>query len=233
MIELSGKTRASYVRRMFARLAARYDTANRWMTWGKDVKWRSEVIDRACLPLGSKLLDIGTGTGDLALEAIKRDNTILSVGSDFTLEMMRQGQMRKGSESVRWVNADALDLPFLTGLFDAVVSGYLMRNVVDVERAFVEQYRVLKWGGRVVCLDTTPPPADTWYLAVRLYLRHIIPIIGGFIAGDTQAYQYLPQSTERFMQAEELAGYMRRIGFKEVQYRCFMGGTMAIHWGVK
>jgi len=233
MAELSGKDRANYVRHMFTHLAGRYAIANRWMTWGQDVKWRCDVIDQACLSVRGKLLDVGTGTGDLALEAIKRDNTLFAVGSDFTLEMMRQGRMRQGSESVRWLTADALDLPFLTGSFDAVVSGYLLRNVIDVERALAEQYRVLKRGGQVVCLDTSPPPADIWHLPVRFYLRHIIPVIGGLIAGDTKAYEYLPQSTERFMQAAELAGCMLKVGFKEVRYHCFMGNTLAIHRGVK
>ena len=233
MADLSGKDQANYVRRMFARLAERYNIANRWMTWGQDVKWRREVIDRACLPMGGKLLDVGTGTGDLALEAIQRDRTLFVVGLDFTHEMMRKGCRRQGSESVRWINADALDIPFLKESFEAVVSGYLLRNVVDVERALAEQYRILNWGGWVVCLDRTPPPADIWHLPVQLYLRHIIPAIGGLIAGDTKAYKYLPQSTELFMHPEELASCMLRVGFMEVQYRCFMGGTMAIHWGVK
>jgi demethylmenaquinone methyltransferase/2-methoxy-6-polyprenyl-1,4-benzoquinol methylase len=233
MADLSGKARAIYVRQMFARLARRYDIANRWMAWCQDEKWRSDVIDQACLPIGGKLLDIGTGTGGMALEAVKRDRTLFTMGLDFTHEMMQQGRMRQGGESILWVNADALDLPIITGSFDAVVSGYLLRNVVDIERALAEQYRVLKWGGRVVSLDTTPPPPDIWHLPVRLYLRHIIPVIGGLITGDNNAYHYLPQSTERFIQEEELAGCMLRIGFKEVQYRCFMGGTMAIHWGVK
>ena len=233
MAELSGKDRANYVRRMFSRLAERYNIANHWMTWGQDMKWRREVIDRACLPKGGMLLDVGTGTGDLALEAIQRDRTLFAVGLDFTIEMIRQGCMRQGSESVRWINADALDLPFPKESFDVVVSGYLLRNVVDEEKALAEQYRILKWGGRVVSLDTTPPPVDMWHQPVRLYLRYIIPIIGELITGDTNAYEYLPKSTELFMHSEELAGGMLMVGFKDVQYRCFMAGTMAIHWGVK
>ena len=233
MAELSGKDRANYVRCMFSHLAKQYNIANRWMTWGQDMRWRREVIDRACLTEGGILLDVGTGTGDLVLEAINRDRKLFAVGLDFTLEMMRQGCMRQGSKSVRWIHADALDLPFLNESFDGVVSGYLLRNVVDKERALSEQYRVLKWGGRMVCLDTTPPPVDLWHLPVRFYLRHIIPVIGGLLAGDIKAYKYLPQSTELFLHPQDLAGCMVDVGFKDVYYRCFMGSTIAIHWGVK
>jgi len=224
---------ANDVRRLFTRIANRYDVANRWMTWGQDVKWRREVLNKAAIPMGGTLLDIGAGTGDLAIEALSRDKSLWVVGADFTPEMMRLGRKRQDGESVRWVNTDALDLPFPSEYFDAVVSGYLLRNVVDVERTLAEQFRVLKKGGHVVCLDTTPPPDDVWHLPSRLYLRHIIPTIGWLLAGDGKAYRYLTHSTEGFLRVEELAGCFLKVGFKNVHYRCFMGGVMAIHWGEK
>src|SRR4030043_2027440 len=147
MAELSGNERATYVRRMFSQLAMRYDIANRWMTWGQDVKWRREVIDKAHLPVGGNLLDIGVGTGDLAIEAQRRDKTLLTVGADFTPEMMQFGRMRQGGKSIHWLNTYALELPFFDETFDAVVSGYFLRNALAVERALVEQYRVVKPGG--------------------------------------------------------------------------------------
>jgi demethylmenaquinone methyltransferase/2-methoxy-6-polyprenyl-1,4-benzoquinol methylase len=203
------------------------------MTWGQDVKWRREVIDKAHLPVGGNLLDIGVGTGDLALEAQQRDKTVFIIGADFTPEMMQLGRMRQGGKSIHWLNTDALELPFYDETFDAVVSGYLLRNVIDVERALVDQYRVVKHGGCVVCLDTTPLPNDLWHLPARFYLRHILPILGGLIARNPKAYRYLPKSTERFLLAEELGFVMQKVGFKDVQFRRFMGGTMAIHWGSK
>jgi demethylmenaquinone methyltransferase / 2-methoxy-6-polyprenyl-1,4-benzoquinol methylase len=221
------------VKSLFRHIASRYDTANRWMTWGQDLKWRREVIDLAQLPDGGRLLDIGTGTGDLALEALQREKLILPVGADFTPEMMLVGRNRQQGNLIRWLNTDALDLPFCQGSFDAVVSGYLLRNVADVERAIIEQHRVLKSGGRMVCLDTTPPYDDLLHLPVRLYLQLVLPIIGGLIAGDIQAYRYLPESTSHFLSATELADYMRRVGFRDVCFCRFMGGTMAIHWGIK
>lgn len=218
---------------MFTRIARRYDLVNRWMTWGQDLRWRREVLNLTTLPVGGRLLDVGTGTGDLVLKAWQQDKSLLAVGADFTPAMMHQGRLRPGGDSIQWVSSDALDLPFMEGSFDAVVSAYLLRNVVDVERSLTEQYRVLKHGCPVVCLDTTPPPGDFWHFPVRLYLRHIVPLIGKLIAGDIQAYEYLPQSTERFIGVEALASCMLRVGFRDVQFRRFMGGAMAIHWGVK
>ena len=225
--------RAEHIRQMFARLADRYDRANRWMTWGQDIRWREEVIDRAQLPIGGRLLDVGTGTGDLALEAIRRDKTLFVVAADFTPEMMQIGSQRENAGMIAWVNNDAHNLPYCSGTFDAVVSGYLLRNVSEVQTALEEHYRVLKEGGRMVCLDTTPPPEDIWHLPVRLYLRFVIPIIGGWVAGDRDAYRYLPESTIQFLSASELAEGMRRVGFQQVGFHRFMGGSMAIHWGVK
>jgi demethylmenaquinone methyltransferase/2-methoxy-6-polyprenyl-1,4-benzoquinol methylase len=233
MVLLVGAERAAYVRTMFARVARRYDWVNRVLSVGQDVKWRRQVIDLAHLSPGGKLLDIGTGTGDLALEALRRDSSLLAVGGDFTIEMMRQGHTRKGCERIQWVSTDALDLPFPTASFDAVTSGYLLRNVMDVMRVLAEQYRVLKPGGYAICLDTTPPPPDWWHWPIRFYLRVIIPLIGRLISGEADAYTYLPESTARFLRAEELADCMRHVGFQVVQFRRFMLGTMAIHWGYK
>jgi demethylmenaquinone methyltransferase/2-methoxy-6-polyprenyl-1,4-benzoquinol methylase len=233
MTHLTGAERAAYVQSMFARIAGRYDLMNRLMTVGQDVSWRKQVISLAQLPPGGKLLDLGTGTGDLAFEALSREPTVRAVGGDFTLEMMRVGQARPDGRRVRWAGTDALNLPFPDALFDAVTSGYLMRNVVDVRRAWAEQHRVLKPGGRVVCLDTTPPPRNLLRPFINFHLHVTIPTLGRLIAGASEAYTYLPDSTENFLRAEHLAERMSQAGFKQVQFRRLMFGTMAIHWGVK
>jgi demethylmenaquinone methyltransferase/2-methoxy-6-polyprenyl-1,4-benzoquinol methylase len=132
---------------------------------------------------------------------------------------------------VRWVGSDALNLPFPGETFDSVVSGYLLRNVSDIAQAWQEQLRVLKPGGRVVCLDTTPPRKDLPHLPVRLYLRWGIPLIGRIVAGDAEAYTYLPESTRQFLTAEQLAQSMQVAGFREVGFQRLMLGAMAIHWG--
>jgi demethylmenaquinone methyltransferase/2-methoxy-6-polyprenyl-1,4-benzoquinol methylase len=155
------------------------------------------------------------------------------VGADFTPEMMRVGRNRQDGKLVRWINTDALNLPFISRSFDAVVSGYLLRNVVDIQRALAEQFRVLKPGGQMVCLDTTPTPKDLLHLPVRIYLKLVIPFMGGLVAGNIKTYRYLPESTSRFLRAPVLAECMSKVGFKEVGFRCLMGSTMAIHWGTR
>lgn len=233
MAHLTASARSRYVQTMFARIAGRYDLMNRLMTAGQDVRWRRQVMDLAQLPPGGQLLDLGSGTGDLAFEALARDGAARAVGGDFTLEMMRVGRQRPGGQRVRWAGIDALHLPFEADIFDAVTSGYLLRNVVDVSRAWAEQFRVLKPGGRAVCLDTTPPPRSLLRPFINVHLHVVIPALGRLITGASDAYTYLPDSTESFLPAEQLAERMTAAGFRDVRFRRLMFGTMAIHWGTK
>lgn len=233
MAALEGRERAAYVRRMFGRIARRYDLMNRLMTFGQDRRWRRYVVAQADLPAQGRLLDVATGTGDIAFETLRQRPAAEVVGVDFATEMMRVGQARPGGERVRWINADALTLPFRSASFDAVTSGYLMRNVADVSGAFREQMRVVRPGGRVVTLDTSPPPRNLLRPFILLHLRVIIPLLGRLIAGDPSAYTYLPESTQAFKTPEELAAIMREVGLVDVRYRRFMFGTMAVHVGTR
>ena len=233
LANLQGAERARYVQAMFGRIAPHYDLMNRLMTAGQDVSWRREAIRRAKLPERGKLLDLGAGTGDLALEALRQYPNASIAAADFTIEMMRIGQGRAGYGQPAWAGADALSLPFRANSFDAVVSGYLLRNVSEVHQALSEQYRVLKPGGRVVVLDTTRPAQNLLAPFIHFHLHKMIPTLGRLVAGDRQAYTYLPESTENFLTAEQLAERMLSAGFQEVGFRQLMFGTMAIHWGSK
>jgi demethylmenaquinone methyltransferase/2-methoxy-6-polyprenyl-1,4-benzoquinol methylase len=233
MAGLGGAERARYVQGMFARIARRYDLMNRLMTAGQDVRWRREAIHRAQLPPGGRLLDLGAGTGDLAREARRQQPAGLPVATDFTLEMMRVGRAYPGSAAFSWVAADALCLPFVSDSFDAVVSGFLMRNVIDLPRALREQARLLRPAGRVVILDTTPPRPGLFFSLVQFHLKYTIPALGRLVTGDADAYTYLPDSTQAFLTAEQLAQEMSRAGFQEIGFRRLMFGAIAIHWGQK
>lgn len=230
MTRLTGRERAAYVQNMFTRIARRYDLMNRLMTGGQDIRWRKQVIQLARLKPGSRLLDLGTGTGDLAREALEQFPQASVIAADFTLEMMRVGQKRGPLD---FSSADALRLPLMDSSFDAVVSGFLMRNVIDLQKAIEEQYRVLKNGGRIVILDTTRPKKNLLSPFIWLHMHVIIPFVGRLLTGSADAYRYLPETTEGFVTAENMASRMAAAGFKKVGYERLMFGTIAIHWGEK
>jgi demethylmenaquinone methyltransferase/2-methoxy-6-polyprenyl-1,4-benzoquinol methylase len=230
MTRLTGQERATYVQNMFTLIARRYDYMNRLMTGGQDIRWKKRVIELAQLDHDSFLLDIGTGTGDLAREAIAQFPQAKVVAADFTLEMMRVGQ---GNGALNFSSADALCLPFNDSSFDAVVSGFLMRNVIDLQTALQEQYRVLRNGGRIVILDTTCPKKNILSPLVWLHMHVVIPILGGLLTGAREAYRYLPETTEGFVTAEEMSSYITSVGFRKVNFQRLMFGTIAIHWAEK
>jgi demethylmenaquinone methyltransferase / 2-methoxy-6-polyprenyl-1,4-benzoquinol methylase len=230
MTRLTGQERAAYVQNMFTRIAKRYDLMNRLMTGGQDIRWRKQVIQFARLRNNACLLDLGTGTGDLAREAATQFPRANVIAADFTLEMMRVGQQRG---ALNFSSADALHLPFQDSHFDAVVSGFLMRNVIDLQKAIQEQYRVLRKGGRIVILDTTRPKKNILSPLIWVHMHFVIPILGRLLTGSSDAYRYLPETTEGFVTAEEMAARMAAAGFKKIGYERFMFGTIAIHWGEK
>lgn len=233
MTDLTETDRARYVQGMFNRIAHRYDLMNRLMTVGQDVRWRREVIRRANLPSTGHLLDIGAGTGDLAQEALRQYPGCFPIAADFTSGMIRTGRVRPNAARIEWNAADALNLPYPSDTFDAIVSGFLLRNVSDIHRILSEQLRVLKPGGCMVALDTTRPPNGFLSPLINFHLHTVIPVLGQMISGEPDAYRYLPDSTEVFLAAEQLAERMVSAGFRKVGFRRLMLDTVAIHWGKK
>jgi demethylmenaquinone methyltransferase/2-methoxy-6-polyprenyl-1,4-benzoquinol methylase len=224
---------ASYVQKLFARIAHRYDLMNFLMTFGQDQRWRREVIHRANLPSEGRLLDLGAGTGNLALESLRQSPHCHPVAADFTIEMIRVAQDRGEDHRPYWCNADALRLPFPENSFDAVVSGFLLRNVIDLPKTLREQYRTLKPKGRMVALDTTKPTNNPLSPLIHGYFQTVIPMLGHVVAGDKEAYMYLQESTANFLEGEQLAARMLEAGFRNVRFRRLMFNSVAIHWGEK
>ena len=230
---------ARNIQGLFTRIASRYDLMNRLMTFGQDQRWRREVIRRAAPAPGARLLDLGTGTGDLARAALRQFPAARLTAVDFTVEMLRLGKRRDARPA--WISADAACLPFPPQTFDAAVSGFLVRNVPDVPGVLREQRRVLKPGGRIVILDTTRPRPGIFAPLVWLHLHLVIPLLARMVVRHGKDYgcafdnhyHYLRISTENFLPAEALAIHMEMSGFREVGFRRLMFGTVAIHWGVK
>jgi demethylmenaquinone methyltransferase / 2-methoxy-6-polyprenyl-1,4-benzoquinol methylase len=234
-MRLEGQEKATYVQDMFGRIAPRYNLMNRLMTAGQDQRWRRFVIKTANIPENGSILDLATGTGDIAFEALHQQPAARVIGADFALPMMNVGQTQPLGQHVQWCGADALRLPFPDKTFDAVVSGYLVRNIIDIEATLREQLRVLKPGGRLVILDTSPPPHNLLRPFILIHLKYVIPTMGRLISGKngSDAYRYLPESTQAFKTPDELAEIMRSVGVQHIQYKPFMFGTMYVHWGIK
>jgi demethylmenaquinone methyltransferase/2-methoxy-6-polyprenyl-1,4-benzoquinol methylase len=147
--------------------------------------------------------------------------------------MMVRGREKHPGVAFPFLEADALCLPFGDHTFDAACSGFMMRNVVDVRAAFAEQARVVRPGGRVVCLEITRPASRLFRPLFDLYFFRLVPLIGGLISGQPQAYRYLPQSTVDFPRPDQLARIMLSVGLRDVRYQTAMLGTVALHWGTK
>lgn len=228
------------VRAMFDGIVPRYDLLNRLMTGGRDVAWRKLAVREAARhhnPATSTVLDIATGTGDLALE-LERAGFASVVGLDFSAPMLeeadRKGQARPGGPSlVTWVQGDAMALPFAAETFDAVTVGFGLRNMPDYLGALREVVRVLKPGGTFVCLETSPLPSPVVQAAFEKVMRAGLPILGGILSGDREAYAYLPQSSALFPDAETLGKLMQVAGLRDVRYLRRGLGAVAIHVGRK
>jgi demethylmenaquinone methyltransferase/2-methoxy-6-polyprenyl-1,4-benzoquinol methylase len=213
---------------MFARIAPRYDLMNRLMTLGRDRAWRRATVLAVAPRVGSRALDLGCGTGDLTAELVE-GGVAVAVGLDPVPAMLDAAAAKVPAG--RWVEGDALRLPFADGSFDCVVSGFVMRNLADLPAALAEQRRVLQIGGRIGILELTPLRFPVVSQLFRLYFHRIVPLVGGIVAGDRTAYAYLPASVDRFPSGVELARMMDQAGFKVVRYRRFMLGTVALHVG--
>lgn len=228
------KDNTDKIKEMFDQISSRYVLMNTLMTFGMDRGWRKFLIQRADIKNGVRLLDVATGTGDVIFEALNQGIRLKSsAGIDFSSGMLEVARSRIQDAKTAWFQGDALTLPFKDNCFDAVTSAYLMRNAVDIDTALSEQFRVLRPGGRMACLDTTPPSRNMLSPFIDFYFLKVIPLLGALIASSKAAYTYLPETTKNFKPADELRQMMLRAGFKDVAYKKFMFGTIAVHWGVK
>jgi len=233
--EVRNAAQKQTIRALFTRIAPSYDKINRLLSLGQDQKWRKHALARAQVPLGGKLLDVATGTGDVALLAAGRLPGAQIVGADLTLAMLdvAREKARAAAQQICWINSDGLALPFSSDTFDAVISVFMLRNVPDVAQVFVEQTRVVRPGGRVVCMEMTWPQHFPMTWIFRLYFFSIAPLLGRWIAKNRAAYTYLPHSVKRFPAPAITAQVMESAGLREVSWEMKMLGTVAVFVGVK
>jgi demethylmenaquinone methyltransferase/2-methoxy-6-polyprenyl-1,4-benzoquinol methylase len=223
---------------MFDRIAGIYDRLNSVMTAGLHHRWRRRAVELAQVTAGGRVLDVATGTGDLAFalaQAVGAGGLV--VGADFSEQMLEIARRKAGSGAagpsgaeVRFEQANALLLPHATDEFDAATVGFGVRNFSDLDQGLRELARVVRPGGRVVILEmTTPqrPPLSTFF---KLWFDRVVPLLGR-VAGDSDAYTYLPNSVRRFPGPQELAARMAAVGFSDIRYVLTAGGIIALHVG--
>lgn len=215
---------------MFDRIAARYDFLNRVLSLGTDVAWRRRTIDLADLHEGTTVLDLGAGTGDLSFAAAGRGARVLAI--DLSPGMLAVlGRRRTAAQRSRVVpvvgNGEHLPLPDAS--VDRIVSGFTVRNVGDLARAFGELRRVLRPGGRAVVLELSHPPSPLFARLYSFYFERIAPAVAALLGGDREAYRYLPRSLRPFPEPERLAAMLREAGFGRVTYERMTFGIAAIH----
>ncbi len=228
----AGRLEAAQVRAMFDRIAGVYDLMNTAMTAGLHHRWRERAADMARVGPGSRVLDVATGTGDLAIELAGRVAPAGEVlACDFSEAMLERARAKQRSpEPVRFEWADALALPYAQDSFDAVTVGFGARNFSDLDVGLAEMVRVTRPGGRVVVLEITTPTRPPLSSFFALWFDRLVPALGR-LAGDSQAYAYLPSSVRRFPPPRELAAALAHSGLSEISYRLLAGGIIAIHAG--
>ena len=222
---------AAWVRGMFGRIAPRYDLANHLLSANFDRMWRRHTVQRVRPILerpDARALDICCGTGDLAA-ALQKRSAGRVLASDFCHPMLVAARRKLGGGAL--FESDALRLPVRDGSLDLITVAFGFRNLTDYDAGLREMRRVLRPGGMAAILEFSQPRARLFAAAYHFYSRRLLPLIGGVITGERDAYRYLPESIRKFPDAEELAEEMRRAGFAEATFERLTGGIVALHLG--
>lgn len=224
------------VRAVFDRVAPRYDLMNDLMSGGIHRLWKSALVDRLDPQPGQLLLDVAGGTGDIARRFLRRAGAgSRAIICDLNESMLRTGRdrdMDRGEAgAIAWLAGNAEALPVAAGSMDAYTIAFGLRNVTRIPEALAEARRVLKPGGRFLCLEFSNVEVTLLKRAYDLYSFNVLPRLGALVAGDREAYQYLVESIRRFPHRERLCEFMAEAGFEQVSARPLSGGIAAIHSG--
>jgi demethylmenaquinone methyltransferase/2-methoxy-6-polyprenyl-1,4-benzoquinol methylase len=234
--ETGGKR--SYVQRLFGRIARIYDLMNRLMSFGLDRRWRAFAARYLALSTGELGLDLGTGTADLSIAVIRRSGPgTRMIGMDITPEMLELGRRKiahlglQNSIELRIGDAEHIDLP--DNSVDGCCSAFMVRNLSDIKQGFQEMLRVVRPGGRVVCLEISHPPGKIFGSLFHFYFYRLAPLFGALIGKAFEEYNYLPHSLTTFPDAPALQGIMEEVGWSNVRFYRLNGGIVAVHVGTK
>ncbi len=216
---------------LFNRIAHSYDRVNHVLSLNIDKYWRKKAIAKLDSP--NHVLDVAIGTGDLAIEMLRKGKATHVTGIDLSSEMMRIGAQKAANaglaDNINFVKGSALDMPFESNTFDAITCSFGIRNFSDLEAGLKEMYRVLKPNGQLVVLEFSYPPNPIIRWIYNLYFSRIMPWIGRLISKDKTAYTYFYHSVQNFVWGEELAHHIRKVGFENITYKSLTCGIAHIY----
>ena len=225
--------KTSLVQNIFSDVAQNYDTMNDFMSFGAHRLWKSELIDILNIQKNDKIIDIGSGTGDLIKLILKKKKRTSLFSVDLNKEMLSHGKKKFKNKNVKFIRANAEKLPFSENYFDKYLIAFCLRNVTDINKALEESFRVLKPGGTFYCLEFSRPKTRVIKKLYNNYKKNIIPWLGEKVAKNKNAYKYLEESISLFPEQNKLLIHLKKIGFYETKYINMFNGIVAIHIGFK
>jgi demethylmenaquinone methyltransferase/2-methoxy-6-polyprenyl-1,4-benzoquinol methylase len=210
---------------------------NHLLSWNIDQRWRRKLVESAGVKPGERILDLCTGTADIAIRFARVNEKVEITGIDFSEAMLklarRKIEKRKLNGKITLLQGDALHLPFENGSFDIVSIGFGLRNLTDRQGGIDEMVRILNNGGRVLILEFSPPQKTLFGWGYNVYLKTVIPVLGGLVSGSIEAYRYFSSSVAGFLRPDEVTELMRKAGLKNIQARSLTGGIAYIYKGEK
>ena len=232
-LKVTTKEKTKLVQKVFSDVANNYDLMNDIMSFGAHRLWKKSFIDIVNPSAGDKIIDVGSGSGDLVLEILKRDLNLKIDMIDLNKEMLLEGKKRIKNNSVKFFQQNAEKLSFLNNIYDKYLISFCLRNVTDIDQSFKEAFRILKPGGQYYCLEFSRPNSFVLANMYSYYKSNIIPSFGKIFSNNRDAYNYLNESIDLFPKQDELKKKIEAAGFKSVKYMNLFDGIVSIHTGYK
>ena len=231
--KVTNKEKTKLVQKVFSDVANNYDLMNDVMSFGAHRLWKKSFIDIVNPCEGDKIIDVGSGSGDLVLEILKRDLNLKIDMIDLNKEMLLEGKKRIKNNNVKFFQQNAENLNFLNNIYDKYLISFCLRNVTDIDQSFKEAFRILKPGGQYYCLEFSRPNSFILANIYSHYKSNIIPTFGKIFSNNREAYNYLNESIDLFPKQDELKERIESVGFISVKYTNLFDGIVSIHTGYK
>jgi demethylmenaquinone methyltransferase/2-methoxy-6-polyprenyl-1,4-benzoquinol methylase len=236
--KMDGRKKSQLIRGYFNTVAQKYDMMNTLLSFGIHHMWKRTAVRTMGLKSGDRVIDVCGGTGDLAMLAAGAVGSIGQVALvDFSRAMINSGKKKKNHSSIgkriHYIQGDAQQISFQDESFNAAMVGFGIRNVIHMKKAFKEMHRVLRPGGKIMCLEFSQPTSPLFRLVYDYYSLYVIPFLGKSIAGSAQAYTHLPESIRNFPSPDRLSDILKSIGFLNITYKKLTNGIAVIHLAQK